>query len=44
MHGGDEKFIQILVGKHVRKRTLGRTKRMCEDKIKMDFKKWRVDV
>ena len=37
MYGGEESYIQDLVGKHGGKRPLGRPRRRWEDNIKMDL-------
>jgi hypothetical protein len=37
MYGGDEKCIQVLVGKPDRKRQFGRLRRRWKDNIKMDL-------
>jgi len=36
-YGGEERHIQVLVGKPERKRPLGRPRRRWEDNIKMDL-------
>jgi hypothetical protein len=44
MHGGDEKYIKILVGKPEGKRLLGRPRHMWEDSISINLREigWEV--
>jgi hypothetical protein len=43
MHGRDKKFVQN-VGKHERKRPLGRLRRRWEDNIKIDLEETGLEV
>jgi hypothetical protein len=43
LHGGGERFLQVLVGRSESKRPLGRPRRRWEDNIKLDLREICID-
>jgi hypothetical protein len=43
MHGEGRGVYRVLIGRHDRKRPLGRPRRSCEDNIKMDLREIGID-